>query len=66
MAQSVKLPAPDLSSSLNLRVMSSSPMLDSTLGMKPTLKGSDAETSNIPLPFCGRDIRALLNLEVVL
>ena len=37
MAQSVECPAFDLSSGLDLRVVSSSPALDSTLGVEPTL-----------------------------
>lgn len=36
MAQSVKRLILDLSSSLHLRVLGSSPMLGSTLGMEPT------------------------------
>ena len=38
MAQSVKHPTLDLSSGLDLRVVSSSPMLGSVLGMKVYLK----------------------------
>jgi len=37
-AQSVKCPTLDLSSGLDLRVVSSNPMLGSMLGMEPTLK----------------------------
>ena len=37
-AQSVKCPTLDLGSGLNLRVMSSSPVLSSMLGMMPALK----------------------------
>ena len=40
MAQLVKGLTLDLSSDLDLRVVSSSPMLDSTLGLKPTLRSS--------------------------
>ena len=38
MAQSVKRPTLDLSSGLDLRVVSSRPMLGSRLGMEPTSK----------------------------
>ena len=38
MAQSVKRPTLNLSSGLDLRVVSSSPMLGSVLGVKLTLK----------------------------
>ena len=38
MVQSVKRPTLDLTSGLDLRVVSSSPMLVSILGMEPTLK----------------------------
>ena len=37
-AKLVKCLTPDLSSGLDLRVVSLSPTLDSTLGMEPTLK----------------------------
>ena len=39
-AQSVKPPTLDLSSGLDLKVMSSSPVLGSTLGVESTLKKS--------------------------
>jgi len=37
-AQSVERPTPDLSSGLDLRVLSSDPSLGSVLGVEPTLK----------------------------
>ena len=44
-AQLVRFPTLDLGSGLNLRDMSSSPVLGSTLGMKPTLKKKRLETN---------------------
>lgn len=38
MAQLVKCPTPDLSSAIDLRVTSSSPVLGSMLGVEPTKK----------------------------
>lgn len=38
MGQSLKCPTPDLNLGLDLRAVSSSPMLSSTLGIEPTLK----------------------------
>ena len=53
-AQLVKCPTLDLSSGLDLRVMSSSPVLGSALGMEPTQKsGGGSWSAHLPffLPF---------------
>lgn len=47
MAQSVKQPTLDLSSGLELRVMSSRPTLGSVLGVKPTKKKNQTNKNKI-------------------
>ena len=66
-ALSGKQPTLDLSSDLDLRVMSSSPNLGSTLGMKPKKKNPLRSNENIPIstPYMINDsfqhARLLLN-----
>jgi len=50
-AQSVKHPTLDLSSGLDLRVMSSSPTLGSMLGVEPTLKKKKKIKQTFPFEF---------------
>ena len=59
MTQSVKCPAPDLRSGLDLGVVSSSPPLGPKLGVKPTEKQNFTYKYNFLLEECGLVIVSL-------
>ena len=62
MGQSVKHPTLDLSSGLDLRVMSSSPILGSVLGMEPIRK-KPKQTASILNPAIYKKNNAPVTLE---
>ena len=58
-AHSIKCPALDLRSGLDLEVMSASPALDSTLGMEPTFKKQNKTTTTTKKP-ANEEVKLLL------
>lgn len=63
MAHSVEHPTLDLSSGLHLRVLSSSSMLGSPLGMEPTFKKGEKRTKEYPNSWTPPKMQLLIFLE---